>query len=159
MSGNGRRRGGQPKNLNAARHGLTAWLKRRALPKDKEHIGPLVQEYRKGLLTCKGGEDEASEVEVALVENAARAFGACLLVLEEAAARGAVRVVDGSWDLSPGFARLVGFLNAERQALGLLGPERRAKPVPDPFKEQELRLRAEALARQAMSASEGRPDG
>jgi hypothetical protein len=115
--------------LNAAKHGLTSWLKRRALPLNKQHVGRLVQEYRAGLVACKGGEDGASEVEKGLIENAARGFGACLLILEEAKARGLVRKVDGSWDLSPGFSRLVGFLNAERMALVALGVGRRSRDV------------------------------
>ena len=122
-------RSGPPQNLNAARHGLTAWLRRRALPKQKQHVAKLVQGYRAGLLTCKGGPETATEVEVALIENAARAFGACLLILEEAKARGMVRKVDSTWDLSPGFSRLVGFLNSERMALAILGLDRRSKDV------------------------------
>ena len=67
-------RSGPPQNLNAARHGLTAWLKRRALPKQKQHVAKLVQDYRAGMLTCKGGPGAATEVEVALIENASKAF-------------------------------------------------------------------------------------
>jgi len=122
-------RSGPPGNLNAARHGLTAWLRRRALPLNKQHVARFVQDYRAGLLECKGGEDGATEVEKALIENAARAFGACLLILEEAKVRGMVRKVDSTWDLSPGFARLVGFLNAERMALATVGVERRSRDV------------------------------
>lgn len=122
-------RSGPPKNLNAARHGLTAWLKRRALPRHKQHVAKLVQEYRAGLLACKGGAGVASEVEVAIIENAAKSFGATLLILEEAKARGLVSKCDGSWDLAPGVSRLIGFLNAERQALATLGLGRREKDV------------------------------
>ncbi len=118
--------------MHAAKHGLTSWLKRRALPLDKQHVARFVQDYRVGLLNCKGGQNGATEVEKALIENAAKAFGACLLILEEAKARGMVRKVDSTWDLSPGFARLVGFLHAERQALGLLGLARRPKDVTTP---------------------------
>lgn len=88
-----------------------------------------MQEYRGGLLSCKGGADAATEVERALIENASRAYGACLLVLEEAAVRGLVHSFNGTWDLSPGFARLAGFLNSERAALLGLGLGRRAKDV------------------------------
>jgi hypothetical protein len=108
---------------------LTAWLKRRALPRQKQHVAKLVQRYREGLLACKGGEDGATEVEKALIENAAKAFGASVLVLEEAAARGLVRKVDGTWDLSPGFARLSAFLGSERMALVALGVGRRSRDV------------------------------
>lgn len=124
-------RSGPPGNLHGAKHGLTTWLRRRALPLHKQHVARLAEEYRAGLLACKGGQDGATEVEQALIENAARAFGASLLVLEEAAARGFVRQVDGTWDLSPGFARLIGFLGAERQALRDLGLGRREKEIPD----------------------------
>ena len=124
-------RSGPPKNLNAAKHGLTAWLKRRALPRQKQHVSKLVQEYRTGLLVCKGGAGIASEVEVAVIDNAARAFGACLLILEEAATRGLVCQVNGTWDLTPGLSRLAAFLGAERQALATLGLGRRARDVTD----------------------------
>jgi hypothetical protein len=125
-------RSGPPQNLNAAKHGLTAWLKRRALPLEKQHVGKLAAEYVAGLIACKGGEGEVSEVEEALIQNAGRAFGAVLLILEEAKARGLVRKVDGgTWDLSPGFSRLVAFLSAERMALVALGLGRRAKDVDD----------------------------
>ena len=117
--------------MHAAKHGLSSWLKRRALPLDKQHVARFVQDYRVGLLTCKGGDAEATEVEKALIENAARAFGACLLILEEAKTRGMVQQMDTTWDLSPGFARLAGFLSTERMALVALGLERRARNIPD----------------------------
>lgn len=124
-------RSGPPGNLNASKHGLTTWLRRRALPKQKQHIVKLVQDYAGGLLSCKGGAKGATEVEAAVIENAARAYGASLLVLEEAAVRGLVREANGTWDLTPGFMRLVGFLNAERMSLLGLGLSRRAKNVSD----------------------------
>lgn len=134
--GGKRGRSGPPNNLNAAKHGLTAWLKRRALPAHKRHVGILVDTYRQGLLSCKGGEEAVTEVESALVQNAATAYGAILLVMEEAKARGMVRVVDGSWDLSPGFSRLVGFLGAERQALLAIGVSRRPREIEAPSLDQ-----------------------
>ena len=122
-------RSGPPGNLNGAKHGLQSWLRRRALPKQKQHVVKLVQAYRVGLLSAKGGPGAATEVEAALIQNAATAYGAILLVMEEAKARGMVRTVDGSWDLAPGVARLVGFLGAERQALLGVGVSRRPKDV------------------------------
>ena len=122
-------RSGPPGNMHGARHGLTSWLMRRALPLHKAHVGRFVAEYKANLLACKGGPAAATEVEQALIENASRAFGACMLVLEEAATRGLVRPVDGSWDLSPGFSRLVAFLNSERMALAALGVGRRSRDV------------------------------
>lgn len=127
-----RGRSGPPGNLNASKHGLTTWLRRRALPRAKRHVVRLVEEYRGGLLACKGGAGTASEVEIALINNSARAFGACLLILEEAKARGLVRKLDGSWDLAPGMSRLIGFLNSERMALATLGLARRAKALETP---------------------------
>ncbi len=124
-----RGKSGPPGNLNASKHGLTTWLRRRALPKQKQHVAKLVEEYRLGLLACKGGLGTVTEMEQALIENAAKSFGACLLILEEAATKGLTRKVDGSWDLSPGFARLAAFLAAERMALATLGLGRRAKDV------------------------------
>ena len=117
--------------MHAAKHGLSSWLKRRALPLDKQHVARFVQDYRVGLLTCKGGDAGATEVEKALIENAARAFGACLLILEEAKTRGMVRQMGKTWDLSPGFARLAGFLSAERMTLGILGVTRKPRAVTD----------------------------
>ncbi len=128
-SGGVKGRSGPPRNLNAARHGLQSWLKRRALPLNKQHVANFVAKYEDGLMTCKGGPENVSEVESALIRNAGRAFGAQMLVLEEAATRGFVRPLDGTWDLSPGFSRLIGFLNAERSALATLGLDRRAKEI------------------------------
>ena len=123
-------RSGPPRNLNAAKHGLTTWLRRRALPLNRQHVGKMVGDYEESLIRCKGGSESISEVELALVRNAGLARGACLLVLEESAARGLTRQTEGgSWDLSPGFGRLLGFLGAERQALVALGMERRARDV------------------------------
>lgn len=123
-------RSGPPGNMHGARHGVTSWLRRRALPVHKQHVAQMIEDYRDALLVCKGGKEGATEVEVALVENASRAYGASLLILEEGKARGLVREVDGSWDLAPGLTRLTGFLNAERTALLGLGLARREKAVP-----------------------------
>lgn len=122
---------GPPGNLNSARHGLSTWLARRALPNHKQHVGKLIEDYRTGLTTCKGGAQGVTEVEAALIENAARAYGACLLIFEEGAQKGLVRELDGTWDLTPGFSRLIGFLGAERAALLGLGLGRRQKAVND----------------------------
>ncbi len=123
-------RSGPPGNLNGATSGIEVWLKRRMLPVHKRHIGAFIQTYRAGLLACKGGDAGATEVETGLIDNAARAYGACLLILEEAANKGLVRDVGGTWDLTPGFARITQFLAAERLALVALGLERRARDVP-----------------------------
>ncbi len=123
-------RSGPPMNMNAAKHGLQCWLMRRALPLQKQHVARLVKEYQEGLVACKGGEAEVTEVEAALIQNAGRAFGACLLILEEAKARGLTMPVGKTtWDLSPGFAKLASFLNSERMALAVLGISRRSKDV------------------------------
>ena len=90
-----------------------------------------MEDYTAGLLRCKGGAEAATEIETALIENAGRAFGACLLILEEAAVRGLVRQIDATWDLAPGLSRLVGFLGGERQALVALGLERRERDALD----------------------------
>ncbi len=124
-------RSGPPGNLHAAKHGLQSWLQRRALPLNKQHVAVMAVRYRDNLLACKGGPDGATEVEQALIENATKAFGAGLLVLEEAKAQGMTRRLDSTWDLSPGFSRLVGFLNSERMSLVALGLGRREKEVPD----------------------------
>ncbi len=122
-------RSGPPGNLNAARHGLKSWLRRRALPLNKRHVATFVTRYEDGLTACKGGPEHVSEVQTALIRNAGRSLGAQMLILEEAASKGFVRPVDGTWDLSPGFSRLIGFLNAERQALAVLGVSRESRPV------------------------------
>jgi hypothetical protein len=127
-------RSGPPGNLNSAKHGMGSWLRRRALPINKQHVGKLVEDYLAQLTRCKGGPAAVTEVETGLIDNAGRAVGMCLLILEEAASRGLVREVDGgTWDLAPGLARLVGFLNAERQALLALGLDRRERELPDVF--------------------------
>lgn len=123
-------RSGPPGNLNAAKHGITTWLRRRALPREKQHIVKMVEIYKQAIITAKGGPEAITEVEMALVENAAIARGVILLALEEAKARGLVKVSDGSWDFAPGVNRLGTFLNAERSALALLGLGRRQKLVP-----------------------------
>jgi hypothetical protein len=116
--------------MNAARSGVTSWLKRRALPGNRQHVAIMVTDYEAGLVTCKGGKDDTTEVEMALIRNAGLARGACLLILEEAATRGLVHLKnDLGWDLHPGLARLVQFLGAERQALVALGLERREQNV------------------------------
>jgi hypothetical protein len=125
-----RGRSGPPGNMNASRHAIDTWLRRRALPLRKQHVATMVKQYEESLVTCKGGLGAVTEVEQALIRNAGHAFGAVLLVLEEAAARGFVVERDGTWDLSPGFARIVGILSTERQALVALGLTRRAKDVP-----------------------------
>jgi hypothetical protein len=117
--------------MHASKHGLQSWMKRRALPRQKQHIGKLIESYRAGLTACKGGVQGVTEDEAALIENAARAYGACLLIFEEGAQKGLVREVDGTWDLTPGFSRLIGFLSAERAALLGLGVGRRQKDVKD----------------------------
>ena len=115
--------------MNAAKSGLQSWMKRRALPLNKQHVGGLVEAYGEGLIACKGGRGVITEVTMAAIENAKMAKGAALLVMEEAKARGFVREVESSWDLAPGFAKLMGFLNCERQALALIGLGRIAKDV------------------------------
>ena len=120
-------RSGPPGNLHAAKSGLQSWLKRRALPQQKQHVAKLVETYRDGLIACKGGPGVVTVIELAMIENAARAYGAVLLILEESASRGLVRTTNDSWDLMPGLARLQGFLSVEQRALSILGLQRRAK--------------------------------
>jgi len=42
-----------------------------------------------------------------------------------------VQQMDTTWDLSPDFARVAGFLSTERMALVALGLDRRARNIPD----------------------------
>ena len=123
----GLRRGGQPKNLNATRHPWRTFWRRRALRAEDRWILPTLEAYSESLASDK---PDLSETEKRMVEIAETARGASMLILAEAARRGFIRQVDGSWDLAPGAKELARFLSLERQALQTLGLERRPRDIP-----------------------------
>jgi hypothetical protein len=123
-------RSGPPGNLNASKSPWRAFWRRRALKHQDRWVLPILESYSAGLVADKGGADNITAGERRMVEIAQVARGASLLILAEAARRGFVTQVDGSWDLAPGAKELAKFLNVERTAIIALGMGRRAKDVP-----------------------------
>lgn len=134
-----RGRSGPPGNLHHARHPWRSFWRRRALRPEDKWILPVLEGYGAGLVSDK---PLMTETEKRMAEIAQVARGATMLILAEAARSGFIRQIDRSWDLASGVKELVKFLNAERQALGDLGLERRAKALGPPTL-REIRARYE----------------
>lgn len=117
-------------NMHAVKPG-NAWnlfLRRRVLKPEHAYIAHEIRRYAAGLLEDRGA-DGASNTERRLVEVASVARTVTMLVLAEAATRGAIKVdEDGSWSLTPGFEALGKFLQIERGCLTDLGTDRRQGP-------------------------------
>ncbi len=125
----GRKVGGQPNNMNAARSGYHSWRRRRALPARLTHIRTFVEREEQALLTDKGGQDAVTAAEMALIRDAGTALGLVLLLLEESATRGAIITTESGWDLALGLQRIKGLLDTRRGNFLALGLERRARDV------------------------------
>jgi hypothetical protein len=131
--------GSNPGNLVAAvrrdrRSGMhRAFYRRLALPKKYRFLLPMIEGRVSQLADDKGGPENLTAAEVALLDLYRRAHGASLLLLAEAHEKGYIRVAaDGSWDLHPGAREIARFAEMERRILMTFGLERRAKPV-DPM--------------------------
>lgn len=119
-----RKRGGQKNNLNAVKWPWGVFWKRQALREVDDWLPPHNAAYLKRLRQDNPG---ASEAALRMMEIAATACGATMLILKEAARNGFIVKQGGSWDLSPGAKDLPKFLAIERQALQTLGLERKTK--------------------------------
>lgn len=118
---------GPPGNLNSSRYPWRTFWRRRALKAEHKWVIPVLEAYEDELVADKGGADSITAGERRMAEIARTARGCSMLILAEAAKRGFIQNVDGTWDLAPGAKELSKFLNAERQALDSLGLERRVK--------------------------------
>jgi hypothetical protein len=117
---------GSPK---AVRH--RAFYRKLALPARFRFLVPMIEGRVAQLADMKGGPENMTAAELALLDLYRRAHGTGLLLLAEAHERGYVRVTpDGSWDLHPGAREIARFAEMERRILMDLGLERRAKPAP-----------------------------
>lgn len=150
--------GSNPGNLVAAvrrdrRSGMhRAFYRRLALPKKYRFLLPLIEGRVAQLAADKGGPENLTAAEVALLDLYRRAHGASLLLLAEAHEKGYIRVAeDGSWDLHPGAREIARFAEMERRILMTFGLDRRAKPV-DP-----MRALREAVARANQDVSDDLP--
>lgn len=122
-------RSGPPGNLHATKRPWAVFWRRRALRREDRWILGILESYVGELVVDKGGAKAMTAGERRMAEIAQTARGATLLILAEAARRGFVRQVDGSWDLAPGARELARFLGVEQRALVALGLERRRQPV------------------------------
>ncbi len=125
----GRKVGGQPNNMNAARSGYHSWRRRRALPARLTHIRTFVEQEEQALLADKGGKDAVTAGEMALIRDAGTAYGIILLLLEESATRGTIVISQNGWDLAPGLQKIKGLIDTRRSNFQALGLERRARDV------------------------------
>ena len=134
-------RSGPVGNLNATRRPWRVFWRRRALRQQDRWILPLLESYMHGLLSDK---PDMTEGEKRLAELAQMARACTVLILSEAAQRGFIRQVDGTFDVAPGVKDLPRFLNVERQSLEGLGLQRRAKTIgPPSLKEIKARYSTE----------------
>ena len=127
-----RKGGGQPGNLSGAKHPYRSFYKRLALPKRYRYLLPLIEHRVAALADDKGGAEQLTAAEAALLDTYRRAHGASLLLLAEAHERGYIREDSktGAWDLHPGARELSRFAALEVKILQTLGLERRARNAP-----------------------------
>lgn len=132
---NGKRPGGRPGNLNAAKSAQPA-LKRlklgQPLPDYLERITSLADFEAGELISDKGGLDGMTGAEKLMVANWKSARAAELLIwhyLLKTNAAVQISKEKSTWDLQPGMQRLSVFLAEQRRCLVALGLERRAKPI------------------------------
>ena len=125
----GLRRGGQKNNLNAAKSGFTSWRRRRALPSHLGHVRHLVLKEEADLISDKGGEDNVTAGEIALIRDAGTAQGLILLALEKAVERGAIVETESGWDLAPALKCIKGLIDTRRNNLTAVGLQRRSRDI------------------------------
>lgn len=122
-------------NLNAAKSVLPV-IRRlqqgKPLPPNLARIAAISDLEAEPLIADKGGLENMTGGEQAMLRIWKTAREITLLIFHEMIERGAIMVNDGNWDLQPGAQRLAKFLSEERAALRELGLERRAKNVTDP---------------------------
>lgn len=125
-----RPRGAQPGNTNAVRHPYRVFLKRGTLsPEDRWVASYLQNVYLPGLRSDK---PNCSASQSFLMENAAMAKGAILMILKECGTHGFTSVEDGHVTLQPAAKDLPRLLTEERCTLQAIGLERGQKPVLSP---------------------------
>ncbi len=116
-------------NLNAMRHPWRVLWRRGVLPVKYAWMRPVLEAFGDGLIQDRGGVEQVTTAQRAIVEVAQIARGCATIIMAEAAEQGFILPgVDGKgWDLHPGVKELVKFLHLMRNALTDLGLERRAK--------------------------------
>ena len=127
-------RRGTPGHLGVARANMhQAYYRRLAMPTKYRFLLPLIEGRIAQLAADKGGPENLTAGEIALLDLYRRAHGASMLLIAEAHEKGYIRVAeDGSWDLHPGAAAIARFAEMERRLLMDFGLGRRAKQV-DPL--------------------------
>ncbi len=110
-------RSGPPGNMNGVRNPWKPFWRRRVLRPEDRWLAPVLDDYLDELIADKGGADSITSGERRMAEIAQTARGAQMLILKEGKARGIIRIVDGTWDLSPGFKDLARFQGIELNAL------------------------------------------
>jgi len=127
-------RSGPPGNLNAARSILPVirrLQKGKPLPENLARVAAISDREAEQLIADKGGLENMTGGEQAMLQVWKTARQTTLLILHELVERGAVVEKDGCWDLAPGVQRLAGFLGQERAALLALGLDSRGKNITD----------------------------
>jgi hypothetical protein len=113
-------------NMNRVKHPWATFWRRRALRPQDRWILPLLQLYRDGLASDKGGPANIGEGELRMIELAQLARGCTLLVLAAARDGGGLVAERKGPDLAAALGR---FMQVEASCLKTLGLARRARPV------------------------------
>lgn len=121
-------RSGPPGNMNAARHGWSVYLKRRALPKSAQWAAIEALKYRDGLLRER---PDPTEAERRTIELAVEAKVVRLLIWRAIREQGLTRQGEDGLRLVPAAEALPRFIGVELGALKMLGLERRPKDIGD----------------------------
>jgi hypothetical protein len=147
-----RKGGGQPGNLSAARNPHRLFYRRLALPKKYAYLRPLIEGRVAQIGADKGGPEQMTAGQIALLDLYRRAHGASLLLLAEAHERGYILEREGSWALQPGALELVRFAELERRILLDLGLDRQVRDL-DPLAPLARRIEAVEAAERAEQAA------
>jgi hypothetical protein len=117
-------------NLANASNPLKVYLKRRVLlrPEDQTCVR-IGQRLAQSLIDDRGGEGNVTAAEQALVENVALSRTVALMCLREISERGAFLDTPDGRVASSAMKLLATYLGSERQALTVLGLDRKTKDV------------------------------